>query len=98
MSTRALIYGGIQIGGIVTRTSHTYDGICVVHNGSTRKGDGRYENAAVTVEMNTHEALDLALCLIRSVEKHGVDSQRSAEALIRRLAKKKRAMQSEVKP
>lgn len=87
MTTRALIYGGIQITGIVTRTSSTYDGICIEHRGNTLMRDGTRQNAGMTIEMNPHEALDLALCLIRSVEKHGQDSQKSAKVLIKRLAK-----------
>ena len=100
MTTRALIYGGIQIFGIVTRASSVYDGISIEHRGTTRLTDGKYEDAYITVGMNPHDALDLALCLIRAVERHGQESQRSADTLIKRLARRqaKRATAPKGKP
>ena len=49
--------------------------------------DGRYSNAGMSITMNPTDALDIALMLIRSVEKHGKDTQKSVDVLVRRLAK-----------
>lgn len=87
MSAHALTLGGVLITGIVTRTEALYDGISIKHRGSTRKIDGSHEPASIALMMSPHDALELAHGLIRAAEKHGINSQRDAASLIRRLAK-----------
>lgn len=82
-----IVHGGIQIAGVKTTVSSSYDGVRIDHVGSKLEG-GRWVTAGSSIEMNAFDALDLAASLIRAAQKHGSDCHRAAEVLIKRIGKR----------
>jgi len=93
MSIKALVCGGIQIGGISASARTLYDGVYVEMRG-TRLEDGKHVPAGLSIEMSPTNALDLAHQLIAAAEDHGTQTRRQVATMIKRLAKaqEKRAL------
>jgi hypothetical protein len=84
---KAVVYGGVQIGGITAQTATLFAGVYVEMRGTTLTQEG-WKPAGCSIEMNPSEALDLAGELIRAAAAHSVQTQRQVSALVKRLAKK----------
>lgn len=85
MSIKALVYGGVQIGGFTPPKCHSsFDGVWMEMRGTTLK-DGKWVPAGMTIEMSQSDAIDMALALILAAEKHGEDSAKRIPLLVKRL-------------
>jgi hypothetical protein len=88
MTIKALVYGGVQIGGITPpKCRSQYDGVLIEMVGTTFR-DGHWQRAGMTIEMNQNDALDMALALFLAAEKHGEDAGRAPANFVKRLAKR----------
>lgn len=88
MTISALVYGGVQISRMSPKAHTTYDGVYFELNGSTlNPRSGLFVPASCSFEMNPSDALDVALLLIRSAEKHGQQTDKQVDCLIKRLTK-----------
>lgn len=88
MSIKALVYGGVQITGIVPpKASASYDGVWLEFRGTTLEL-GAWKPAGMTIEMSQSDAVDLALALILAAEKHGDDAANAVPLLIKRMTRR----------
>ena len=88
MTIKALVYGGVQIGGFTPPKAHkNYDGVYLEMRGSTFK-DGRWEPAGMTIEMSQADALDMAMTLFLAAEDHGEYTRKAPANFVKRLAKR----------
>lgn len=88
MSIKALVYGGVQITGILPPTCRSqYDGVYVEMVGTTFK-DGHWQRAGMSIEMSQKDALGMALALFLAAEKHGDDAKKAPALLVKRLARR----------
>ena len=69
--------------GVHARVATIYEGTRITFSGAA---GGR--GATIDVTMHPQAALSLALDLIRSVEKHGQETTRNAQTMVRRLGKR----------
>ena len=89
MTIKALVYGGVQITGIVPPAAASqYDGIWFEMRGSTMRADGTWCPAGLTVEMSAKDAIDFILALYLAVEKHADDTSKMPASLVKRLQKR----------
>jgi hypothetical protein len=91
MTIKALVYGGVQITGIIPpKCCSQYDGVYVEMVGTTFK-DGQWQRAGMTIEMSQKDALDMALALFDAAAKHADENARAlpkfAKAIQRRTEK-----------
>lgn len=88
MTIRALIYGGVQIGGFTPPKAHkSFDGVVMTMSGSTFK-DGTWVPAGLTLEMSQADALDMAMALFLAAEDHSEYARKAPANFVKRLAKR----------
>ncbi len=85
MTIKAIVYGGVQIGGILPAKCYkSFDGVWMELRGTTLEA-GKWVPAGMTIEMSQADALDMALALILAAEQHAEYAAKSVPTLVKRL-------------
>jgi predicted N-acyltransferase len=88
MTIKALVYGGVQIGGFAPPKAHkSFDGVWMEMRGSTFTG-GKWVPAGLTLEMSQADALDMAMALFLAANDHGEYASKAPANFVKRLAKR----------
>lgn len=82
------MFPGGSFGNCPLEVGKLYDGVTVSARGAYRTQSGTFQPSCVVLEMNGHEALQLARRLIDAAERHAQATTRESAALRRALGRR----------